>query len=192
MAIEALDQASGIIAPTFKASAAEWTDAWVPELAVWLEEIPAGFLLTGLGRAVAGLAVGAGALAYIGLANPMGRDREALHHAAAHFITHPTAPGLFGIASASNATPLATAQSVAALQAGIASGNMDQVRSAFAFAPADLSSYFSSLGAQFTSLFTPVTPGAAAAPGIVGAPVPAAPAAAPPAVAGLIGFGQVF
>ena len=189
-----LDPASQMIAPLFKTNAQEWTDAWVPELAVWLEEIPAGFLLTGLGSSVAGLLTGLGLLAYIGLANPAGRDREGMMHGAAHFVTHPGAAGFFGLASAASATALGKAQSLAALQQGIAAGNLDMVRSAFAFSPSDLSSYFSSLGAQFTSLFTPVTPGATAAPGIAGAgaPVPAAPMTAPQTITSLIGFGQVF
>lgn len=162
MAIEALDQASDILAKPLNVSSSAWTDAFGPELLVMLEEIPAGLLLTGLGRLAIGVVTGLGALAYVTMGNLSGRDKEAAMHTAAHFLTHPNAAGLWGIATASVATPTQLAAEIQNLKAGVAAQNLDQVRSAFAFNPGDITSYFQGASAQLQSLLS--IPAAAVAP----------------------------
>lgn len=189
MAIEALDPASQMLAPVFKTTAQEWTDAFAPELIVWAEEIPAGLLLPGLGRVVAGAIAGLSSLAYLALANPTGRDKEAVQHMAAHWLTHPGAAGLFGLAGAGDVTPLAFAQQLQSLKTGIAAGNLDLVRAAFMFSPADIASYFNSVGSQFQALFAA---GPAAAPGPAVGPGATTGEAVTEAVQALVGYGEVF
>lgn len=191
MVVEAFDPASQILAPAFKTSPQEWTDAFAPELIVWLEELPAGLFLTGLGRVLIGLAFGIGSLAYVAMGNPTGRDREAAQHMAAHWLTHPNAPGLFGLASASAATPQAFASELQALRTGIAANNVDLVRAAFAFTPADVDAYFRTAYSQFQGLFA----GAGVAPAALAPPtqaVPAPEAAIVSEVQSLVGYGEVF
>ncbi len=186
MAIEGFDGASGVIAPAFKQTAQDWTDAFAPELLVFAEELPAGVLLTGWGRWLAGVGAGLAALAYVGLANPTGRDRNAAMHMAAHWLTHPNAPGLFGALSVAGATPQAMASDLQALKTGVAAGDWNLVRSAFLHTPQDVTSYFQSLTAQVNALFQPAP---AALP-------PTAPAGSVEdvtrAVQAVVGYGEVF
>ena len=188
MAMEVLDQASGVIAPVFKTSAQEWTDAFGPELAAMVYEVPGGLFLSNVGRVVAGVLLGIGALAATMIAS--GRDKEALMHMGAHWLTHPNAPGLWGIAAAGAATGQSLAGDLNALKTGIAGNNFDLIRGAFVFSPADVDSYFKSLNAQFQSLFAGSPLAAVAA---------AAQAQAPPAtesivaqVQAAVGYGEVF
>lgn len=200
MAIEVFDQASGVVATPFKTSATAWTDAFAPELLLWLEELPAGVLLGSLGQLITGLIFGFGGLGALALSNVAGRDRAALEHMTAHWLTHPNAPGLYGLLNTASATPAALTANLAALKAGIAGSNLDLVRSAFMPSAQDIAGYFSSLSTQFSALMTPLAlPGVAPAAVPVPPTVPAAPSGLPGtaerAVAGLASpaaYGQVF
>ena len=187
--IEVLDQASGLISPVFKAGAQEWTNAFGPELLAMIYEVPGGLFLTNLGRLIGGLVLGIGALA--GSAYVSGRDKGALMDLAAHWITHPNAPGLFGLMNASVATPQALAAELNALKSGVASNNFDLIRSAFTFTPADVDGYFRSVSAQFQSLFSGwALPGAP--PSVASAAVVLSPESVVAQVQAAIGYGEVF
>ena len=185
MVVEGFDGASQVIAGPMNIAAQEWTDAFAPELLVMAEEIPVGLFAPSLGRTVIGIASGLAALAYIALAKPMGRDREAVQHMSAHWLTHPNAPGLFGLASVAAATPQALANDLQALKTGIAASNWDLIRSAFLHSPQDVTSYFQSLGAQFNALF-------AAAPAALPPVGPGTTEAVVQAVQAVVGYGEVF
>lgn len=190
MAVEVFDQVFAPGAQALRSNAQAFADAFAPELLVWIEEIPAGLFLTGLGRIVVGIVAGLIVLGYSTTVMP-GRDQAAVQHMAAHFLTHPNSAGLFGLTAASVATPQALAAELQALRQGVAAQNLDLVRAAFAFSPTDVTSYFQSVGSQFQALFAPGAAGLAGAPPSVGAAVPPGPEIAA-AVQAAVGYGEVF
>lgn len=193
MGIEAADGASGIIAPTFKMSAQDWTDAWVPELLAWGVEIPAGLFLKGIGRGIAGWIAGIAALLYAGFGGAGGRDKKAALDLAAHFITHPNAPGFIGFASVSGVTLESMTAELNTLRAAAASGNWGLAQSALAFSTADVDAYFRSIGAQLQALVATPAGVAAAPPALAPSEAFAvSPEGVMAQVASAVGYGEVF
>lgn len=189
MAVEMFDPVFAPGAQALRSNAQAFADAFAPELLVWIEEIPAGLFLTGLGRIVVGIV--AGLIALGGSTTLTGRDQAAVQHMAAHLLTHPNSAGLFGLTAASVATPQALAAELQALRQGVAAQNLDLVRAAFAFSPTDVTSYFQSVGSQFQALFAPGAAGLAGAPPSIAAAVPPGPEIAA-AVQAAVGYGEVF
>lgn len=191
---EAFDMAFKPGADLIHMNPSELSDAFAPELLLWAYEFPVGFLATGLFRILLGIGIGAGLWGGATLAS--GRDREAMLHAAAHLITHPNAPGVYGVLQASASGPQALTAELQTLRQGIASSNLDLVRAAFLFSPQDVGSFFQSAQAQFSALAAAGPAALAAAP--TGAALGPAEAAVPAAgsvlaqVQSAIGYGETF
>ena len=189
MAVEAFDGASGVIAGPLKLSAQDWTDAWVPELAAWVPEAIGGLFLKGIGRAILGVGVGLGSLVYAATVG-QGRDKKAALELAAHLLTHPNAPAIFGIVSTRGVTLESMTAELQTLRAAAATGNWGLAANAFALQASDVDAYFRSVGAQIQSL------AAAPGPAAVGAPPAIAPSGMAEGVmaqvASAVGYGDVF
>lgn len=189
MGVEVFDDASGKVSGLLGQSAQEWTDAWVPELLAWVEEIPAGLFLKGWGRTIAGVVAGAIALGWGTVAS--GRDKKLALELAAHWLTHPNAPGLFGFVSVAAVTPASMAAEIDSLRTGIAAGNLELVRDSLTFTPADVDAYFRTAMARFQALW--VSPLSIGALEVVPGPAPATTAeATAQQLESVIGYGDVF